>query len=245
MTDLTANPVHVGRVRELWRYPVKSFLGERCEELELEPRGVVGDRVWAVRDENGRLGSGKDGERFRDIPGMFGFSARYDGDLPLVRFPDGVEYRVDEAGLEAALSEALGLDARLAREDDLPHLDVGPVHLVTSASLDWLEQELGPGVGDQRRFRPNLVLEVDGVGPIEGGWIGGTLLLGDRVRGRVSSATTRCRMTGLAQAELAADDRALRFLSRSAEARLGVYLEPEVSGTLRVGDQVSFLSPLG
>jgi uncharacterized protein len=34
-----------GVVAGLWRYPVKSMLGERCEKVELESRGVLGDRL--------------------------------------------------------------------------------------------------------------------------------------------------------------------------------------------------------
>ncbi|MEX1317229.1 MAG: MOSC N-terminal beta barrel domain-containing protein, partial [Synechococcaceae cyanobacterium] len=40
----------VGHVQALWRYPVKSMLGERLERLEVEPRGVVGDRGYALWD---------------------------------------------------------------------------------------------------------------------------------------------------------------------------------------------------
>ena len=41
----------VGAVAQLWRYPVKSMVGERTAHAELDDRGVVGDRGWAVRDE--------------------------------------------------------------------------------------------------------------------------------------------------------------------------------------------------
>lgn len=40
----------IGQIKELWRYPVKSLGGESCEQLELEVRGAVGDRHWAVYD---------------------------------------------------------------------------------------------------------------------------------------------------------------------------------------------------
>lgn len=39
------------RVSELWRYPVKSMMGERVEHAQLTELGVVGDRAWATRDE--------------------------------------------------------------------------------------------------------------------------------------------------------------------------------------------------
>ncbi len=44
----------VGTVTELWRYPVKSMAGEPLERCLIGPRGVIGDRGWALRDEKAR-----------------------------------------------------------------------------------------------------------------------------------------------------------------------------------------------
>ena len=41
----------VGRISELWRHPVKSMEGERVLRTSLGANGMLGDRVWAVRDE--------------------------------------------------------------------------------------------------------------------------------------------------------------------------------------------------
>lgn len=41
----------VGRVSEIWRYPVKSMAGERVERTHLSALGLWGDRGWAIRDE--------------------------------------------------------------------------------------------------------------------------------------------------------------------------------------------------
>src|SRR5689334_4082523 len=43
------------RVTELWRYPVKSLLGERLPTLRLVEDGVEGDRMWGIQD----LGDGR------------------------------------------------------------------------------------------------------------------------------------------------------------------------------------------
>jgi uncharacterized protein len=43
---------HVGTVSELWRYPVKSMLGEPVAEVELSSLGIAGDRRFALRDLN-------------------------------------------------------------------------------------------------------------------------------------------------------------------------------------------------
>ncbi len=59
------------KVVEIRRYPIKSLLGERPATAEVDRRGLVGDRLWAVRDEDGKLGSGKNTRRFRRMPGLF------------------------------------------------------------------------------------------------------------------------------------------------------------------------------
>jgi len=42
----------VGTVRTLWRFPVKSMLGEQVDVAEVGEGGTVGDRADAVRDRH-------------------------------------------------------------------------------------------------------------------------------------------------------------------------------------------------
>jgi uncharacterized protein len=58
-----------GTVSELWRYPTKSLVGERLQQVRLDERGIVGDRLFAVTDRNGKIGSGKATKRFRRFRG--------------------------------------------------------------------------------------------------------------------------------------------------------------------------------
>ena len=95
-----------GHVVALWRYPVKSMLGEQCDAVEIDNRGVVGDRVFAVRDPEGKLGSGKNTRRFRSIDGLFGFRARGEGDVEIA-FPDGRRMKAGDPAIHEALSAAL------------------------------------------------------------------------------------------------------------------------------------------
>jgi uncharacterized protein YcbX len=64
--------MRVGQVKEIRRYPVKSMGGEVLDEVELEERGLPGDRAWAVRDEvrGGIRGAKK-------IPALMELQARY------------------------------------------------------------------------------------------------------------------------------------------------------------------------
>ena len=65
------------------------MLGEERTHIDVNERGVEGDRLFAVRDLNGKFGSGKTTRRFRKIDGLFGFSASYHQDDPSIVFPDG------------------------------------------------------------------------------------------------------------------------------------------------------------
>lgn len=234
-----------GTIASLWRYPVKSMLGERRDSLQLDQRGVVGDRLFAVRDEAGKFGSGKTTRRFRRMDGLFRFRAGYDGDTPLVTFPDGITLRGSDPTIHTRLSNHVGITVRLACEANISHFDAGPIHLVTTASLQALGALLSQDRIDERRFRPNVVIETHGEDFQEDGWVGREILLGDEVRLRITGRTERCVMISFAQDELRAEPRALRALAQAHDACLGVYANVLVPGILRRGDQVRFADDSG
>ena len=51
MKSVIAMKHQVGTVKELWRYPVKSMAGELVSTATIEKLGLLGDRNWAIRDE--------------------------------------------------------------------------------------------------------------------------------------------------------------------------------------------------
>ena len=234
----------IGTVAGLWRYPVKSMLGERRESLLLERRGVVGDRLYAVRDEAGKFGSGKTTRRFRLMDGLYQFRARYEGDTPLITFPDGSSLKGDDPAIHARLSDTLGINVELSREADISHFDDGPIHLVTTASLrtlgELLAQDEIQDEVDARRFRPNIVVETDGEDFQEDNWEGHDILLGDVVRLRVTKQAERCVMVNFAWDELREEPQALRTLAQAHDACMGVYADALTPGLLRTGAPVRF-----
>lgn len=226
------------RVTRVWRYPAKSMLGQQAEYIEVTAAGVVGDRRYAIRDAGGGLGSGKSSGRLHRINGLLRFRAHYEGERVILTFPDGREADADDPGIGAMLSEELGQPVTLEREDDGSHLDASPLHLLTTASLDWLVRTL-PGVqADERRFRPNLVIELSADEPVEQEWIGQTLRIGDGVALRVSEPTERCGMVALEQEELPRDPRVLRHITHNAGLMFGVYAEVLSPGRIEPGDEV-------
>lgn len=226
-----------GIVSALWRYPVKSMLGEECAELELEARGVRGDRRFAVRGDDGKLGTAKpSSRRFRPIAGLFALHARYAGEWPEITFPDGRCLRGNDPKIDDALSAALQTPVTLVREGGIPHFDDSPIHLVTSASLDWLKARLPKSRVDARRFRPNITIATD---QSEISWVGKTLQIGNAVRLRVTAPTGRCGMTISAQADLPFDPGILRCIAQEAGEDFGVYAEVVQPGRISRGDAVS------
>ncbi|MGH8669133.1 MAG: MOSC domain-containing protein [Burkholderiales bacterium] len=234
VADLERSERRIGSVSKLWRYPVKSMLGEACERLELDARGVHGDRRFALRDADGKLGSGKSTRRFRHIEGLFAFGAVREQ----IVFPDGRRMACADPAIHQALSAALAVPVTLAREDGISHLDSGPVHLVTTASMRWLQALLPDSRIDERRFRPNIVVEVPGERPVEQDWLGKTLYIGKSAKIRVSHPTERCQMTTFAQADLPVDPRVLTRIGRDADLRFGVYAEVVAPGSIACGDPI-------
>ena len=111
----------VGTIRTLWRFPVKSMLGEELDAADLTKGGVVGDRAYAIRDtETGKVASAKHSKRW---PNLLDCRAAFveppgPGDeLPPVRIElaDGTSVLSDAADVDAVLSRFFGLDVELAR----------------------------------------------------------------------------------------------------------------------------------
>src|SRR5205823_15053695 len=75
--------------------------------------------------------------------------------------------------------------------------DAAVLPLLTTTTLDRLQQFYPGGRFDARRFRPNLVVEpiqaIDGF--LEDDWTGQILTIGDGVRIRVRGPCQRCVMT--------------------------------------------------
>jgi uncharacterized protein len=93
----------VGAVTDLRRYPVKSMLGERLERARLTEKGIVGDRIHAlVDDETGKVISVKRPKRWAR---MFELTAMTEDDTVRVSFPDGAALAIDDPALPTRLSE--------------------------------------------------------------------------------------------------------------------------------------------
>jgi hypothetical protein len=230
-------------VSALWRYPVKSLRGERLDAADLDARGVAGDRAYAVLTPDGKPGSGKNTRRFGRIDGLLALAAHLGDDgVPVITLPDGATIHADDPTAVMALRRALDQRVSLARERDVSHFDAAPIHLVTSSSLAWLRAAVpntAPNTAiDERRLRPNIVLDTGDEPPhIEERWIGRILAIGP-VRLRVHKRTERCVMVGHAQSDLAASPDVLRAIADGNGACIGVYADVVEAGRIHTGATV-------
>jgi uncharacterized protein YcbX len=118
---ITGPSSSAGSVVALWRYPVKSMLGEELNSTEVTQRGLVGDRQFAVIDRvTGKIAGAKNPRKWGNF---FDFRAAYtetphaDSRPTEVRLtlPDGSEVSSEQPDLVQKLSRALGREVAFAR----------------------------------------------------------------------------------------------------------------------------------
>jgi uncharacterized protein len=112
--------VESGSVVGLWRYPVKSMMGEELNAAEVTERGLVGDRQFAVVDAStGKVAGAKNPRKWGNF---FDFRAAYveppktGSKLPTVRLtlPDGTVVTNEQPDLGQILSRGLGREVAFA-----------------------------------------------------------------------------------------------------------------------------------
>lgn len=112
-----------GSVVSLWRYPVKSMVGEELNASAVTARGLLGDRAYALVDRSdGKVASAKNPRKW---PRLFDFRAAYvdtvqrGAQLPAVRItlPDGATLTSEQADVDPTLSRELHREVTLARAE--------------------------------------------------------------------------------------------------------------------------------
>jgi uncharacterized protein YcbX len=287
----------MGTVTPLWRFPVKSMLGETIDEVDVAELGIVGDRAYALLDvETGKVVSAKHPKLWGSLLGCRASFAEAPGagaEMPAVRIAlsDGTSVFSDSSDVDARSSRFFGRAVELASaapadftmdlyypdiEDADPgglrdvvadtkagsavfaemcmpspvavgsFLDVFPVSVLTTSTLDRLN-ELGPASKfDERRFRMNVIVQTENPGFVENEWVGRKLAVGGSVQLDVSIPDPRCVLTTLMQEDLPEDDEILRTLVHHNRLDIsgrkwpcaGVYATVTAAGTIRRGEQV-------
>lgn len=112
--------IDLGSVVSLWRYPVKSMMGEELNAAEVTDRGLLGDRVYALRDpSNGKVVSAKNPRKWAklfDFRAAFAESPRAGEKIPPVRItlPNGGIVTSEQTEFNKVLTNALGREVTFA-----------------------------------------------------------------------------------------------------------------------------------
>jgi uncharacterized protein YcbX len=116
----------LGSLVSLWRYPVKSMMGEELNASEITERGLLGDRAYALVDNSdGRVATAKNPRkwpRLFDFRATFVEPARGASKIPPVRItlPDGNTVASDQSDVNQILSKALNREVTVGAAQRVP-----------------------------------------------------------------------------------------------------------------------------
>lgn len=117
--SITIFPMMASTLSALWRYPIKSMLGEALQTATIQPRGVLGDRVYALQDvATGNIVSAKNPRKWGklfDLRASFVEPSAIASSVPLVRITllDGKTVTTTQPNGDAMLSDYLGREVTL------------------------------------------------------------------------------------------------------------------------------------
>ena len=236
--NMSRNGRPVGRIVELWRYPVKSMAGESLPEVQVGWHGMAGDRRWAfVR--NGVTQSGFPWFTLRQRADLnhyrpsFVDPERPDKSPTVVRTPSDQILDVTDPALAAELDPD---GVRLIRQNR-GVFDTFPLSVITTRTIERLGETVGARL-DARRFRPNILVEAEGDAPFaEDDWVGCVLRIGG-MRMRIDQRDSRCVVTTIDPVTTERNPAILRTIAREREGCLGVYGTTVAPGRIAVDDLV-------
>lgn len=115
------------------------------------------------------------------------------------------------------------------------------LHLISTATLRHLERTVGPGSGDVRRYRPNIVVDLDGdldqSAFVEDQWVEMDVRIGSAAAW-VKKRTDRCIVITRAQPGLDRSRDALVWLARHQDRNAGISAQPNRPGRAEIGDPI-------
>lgn len=246
----------LGHVESLWRYPVKSMMGEQLVEAYLGAGGVFGDRRY------GFLSSAAPADfpyfTARERHEMLLHRPMYrhpekmtrpngalavDDDVIEVETPDGERLAVDDPRLIEVLRAGLCEEMRDRHRITLIHsedaiVDSRPVSLCSLQTVRQVGKEVGSTL-DKRRLRANVYIDLDDEpGFTEDGWVGWQLRLGESVVVEILKRNKRCKLITLDPGSAEANPDVMKRVAHDHESRAGIYAAVLAEGMVSVGDEI-------
>jgi len=243
----------VGRIESLWRYPVKSMMGEALAEAYLWAGGVYGDRRY------GFLSSAAPSDfpyfTARERHDMLLHRAAYCHPEKMVRpggslspadatvvieTPEGERLAVEDARVIELLRAGLRERHEISLiQSENAIVDSRPVSLFSLETVRQLGDEVNTKL-DKRRFRANIYVDLaSGRGFGEDEWVGRRLRLGSDVVVEIQKRNMRCKVITLDPDTNEANPDVMKQVAREHESCAGIYAVVLSEGMVSVGDEIS------
>jgi uncharacterized protein len=207
------------KVAQIWRYPVKSMVGEPLNHARIGSLGIEGDRVVHVEDARGHVITARTHHRLLGHHVTLNESGE-----PVV---GGLLW--SDPKVRTDVEDIVGPGARLVRDESSDRFDVLPLLVATDGAIASFGR-------DGRRLRPNLV--IGGVeGLAERSWPGQCLHIGDVIIG-IQDLRGRCIMTTFDPDSLKQDRQVLTDIVRRFEGTLALNCFVIRGGEIRIDDSV-------
>jgi hypothetical protein len=251
------------RVELLTITPIKGMALHHPEAVELRETGAVGDRAFFVIDESDKLLSLTRTGAFASLQAEVGEDLILRDDEGVVcrgpvRHGDSVwadfygfkfvRGHIVDGPWTGLLSDRAGQPVRLVQADAPGGgIDIGPVTVLGSASVERLAAEAGEPV-DQRRFRMLIGLTTEEP-HVEDTWRG-MRLVGEQIELRIGDPVARCAAItrdpdrGKRDQQLVRlirDYRGMRELRRGPGVPFGAYAHVLRPGRLAVGERLKLM----
>ncbi|TLS36124.1 MOSC domain-containing protein [Pseudalkalibacillus caeni] len=236
-----------GKLQTIMRHPVKSFSGESVQSVEVKSYGVYGDRSHAFMDET-RPGKYLTATQ---APGMIGYSAVFKGEekeeeFPeiLIKTPEGTRYSWQDNLLKEEMERLSGRKVKPVKYSP-SHVPIGAIEeenilIVTLSSLKKMEELIGKRI-DHRRFRANLVLDLEEDIPFqEETWYGKKLVFKE-VELKVERPCERCSIINIDPEENRITPEMLKNIYKYRDNIFGVYASVKRTGRLSRGEAFSLV----
>ncbi|WP_147805015.1 MOSC domain-containing protein [Alkalicoccus halolimnae] len=239
----------IGRLKDIIRYPVKSFRGEHVTATTVMKYGLYGDRSHALLDDK------RDGKflTITQCPRMVLYEASFKGTetveaLPWleVRNPEGRIFAWEEDQLKKELENAAGTSLTFKKysPEYVPAGAIEEEHilLITDASLAKLEETWGKEKLDAARFRPNIIVSLEDKIPfIEDSWTGRKIKLGGEAVIKIERPCERCMIINVDPQTGEQEPGLLKTVVKERNNCFGMYASVVKTGEITSLDKVEFV----
>lgn len=241
-------PQPAGTIGVIRRFPVKGMAGEELPEVFVSFSGLIGDRVHAFLDPQNK--SDFPWLTSRIWPGMILLKPRFiappaaNEPRPAlksfhveVKTPEHIFSDVGDSEFHKYLENKFGRDVEFRFSERSMH-DAQPVSVFGLQTIESLSAETGKTL-DQRRFRPNFVVDWAEKRPFhEDSLVGRTLRVGEKLTLTVVKKDMRCKVITLDPETAEASPEVLEVIARQHGNCFGVYGAVLREGIVRRDDPV-------